>query len=120
MLFTLPNNEYTRKAWTAALIKEALLQSNIKSTAEHCSDVIVLLCTAKTERMQSLMGTLTQTDSTSNCNHERGGSRPSVASRMRLFVTTVSCWELLGVVTKKSILVPARVLDPPLLETEMS
>ena len=70
--------------------------------------------------MQGLMGTLTQTDSTSNCNLERGGSRISVACRMRLFVTTVSGWELLGVVTKKSILVPVRVLDPPLLETEMS
>ena len=35
------------------------------------------------------------------------------------FVTTVSGWESLAAVTKKSILVPAGVLDSPLREIEM-
>ena len=46
-------------------------------------------------------------------------SRTSVASRMKFFVTTVSDWESLAAVTKKSVLVPGGVLDPPLLEIEM-
>ena len=44
----------------------------------------------------------------------------SVASWMKFFVTTVSGWESLAIVTKKSILVPTGVLDLPLLEIEMS
>lgn len=37
---------------------------------------------------------------------------------MQFFVITVNDWESLDVVSKKSILVPAGVLDTPLLETE--
>ena len=44
----------------------------------------------------------------------------SVAFWMKFFVTTVSGWESLAIVTKKSILVPTGVLDLPLLEIEMS
>ena len=39
---------------------------------------------------------------------------------MKFFVTTISSWESLAVVTKKSILVPKDVLDMPMLEIEMS
>ena len=39
---------------------------------------------------------------------------------MKLFVTTVSGWNVLPVVIKKSTLVSTGVLDPPLLEIEMS
>ena len=52
---------------------------------------------------------------------QTGGSRISVAaSRMKFFVTTVNGWESLTVVTKKLILVATGVLDPPLLQIEMS
>ena len=44
----------------------------------------------------------------------------SVAFWMKFFVTTVSGWESLAIVTKKSILVPTGVLDLLLLEIEMS
>ena len=69
--------------------------------------------------MQSLMGTLARTDLTSDFNLDRGGSRTSVVSRTKFFVKTVSAWESLAVVTKNSILVPARVLDLALLEIGM-
>ena len=36
-----------------------------------------------------------------NCNLDRGGCRPSVASRMKFFVTTVSGRDSLAFVTKK-------------------
>ena len=39
---------------------------------------------------------------------------------MKFFVTTLSGWESLAVLTKKSILILAGVVDLPLLETEMS
>ena len=39
---------------------------------------------------------------------------------MKFFVTTVSDWESLPVVTKKSVLVPKATLDLPLLEIKMS
>ena len=39
---------------------------------------------------------------------------------MKFFETTVSGWESLAVVTKKSILVPTGVQDSPLLEIEIS
>ena len=45
--------------------------------------------------------------------------RTSEESRMKFFVTIVSSWELLVVVTKNSILVATRVLDQTLLENEM-
>ena len=44
----------------------------------------------------------------------------SVASWMKFFVTTISGWESLAIVTKKSVLVPTGVLDLPLLDIEMS
>ena len=62
--------------------------------------------------MENLMGALPRTDLTTILlNIERGRSRTSEASRMRFFATTVSGWESLAVVTKKSILVPKGVLD---------
>ena len=71
--------------------------------------------------MQSLMGTLARTDLTSiYCNLDRGGSMTSAASRMKFFVTIVSGWESVAVVTKKLILVPTGVLDAPLLEIAIS
>ena len=66
------------------------------------------------------MGTLARTDLTSDCNLDRGGSRTSVVSRTKFFVTTASGWESLAVVTKNSILVSARVLDLALLKIGMS
>ena len=39
---------------------------------------------------------------------------------MKFFVATGKGWESLAVVTKMSILVPTGVLDPPLVEIEMS
>ena len=45
----------------ALLCKVSTLASN-QLYAEHCSNVIVLLCTAKTQRMQSLMQTLFRSD----------------------------------------------------------
>ena len=49
-------------------------------------------------------------------NFRRGRFRTSVVSRMKFFVTNVSSWESLTVVTKKSVLVPKGVLDLALLE----
>ena len=40
--------------------------------------------------------------------------------RIKFFGATVNGWESLDVVTKRSISVPGVVLDPPLLEIEMS
>ena len=81
----------------------------------------MLLCTAKTKRMQSLIGALVRTDLMSIIlNLDRGRSRTSTVSRMKFFATTVSGWESLAFVQKKSVLVPKDVLDQPLLETEMS
>ena len=90
-------------------------------SGERCSNVIVLLCTANTKRVQSLLGKLARTHLTSIIhNLDRGRSRTSAASRMKFFVTTVSSLESLAVVTKMSILVPTGVLDPSLLEIQMS
>ena len=58
-LFTLPNSECTRKANIPTLDQkeDTTVQSqhtNVnKLSAEHCSNVIVLLCTAKTEVLMS-------------------------------------------------------------------
>ena len=51
-----------------------------------------------------------------NCNLDRGRFRTSAVSRMKFFVTNVSSWESLTVVTKKSVLVPKGVLDLALVE----
>ena len=82
--------------------------------------MIVLLYTAKRQRMQGLMGALVRTDLSSIIlNLDRCRSRTSAASRTK-FATTVSGWKSLPVVIKKSILVPKGVLGQPLLEIEMS
>ena len=39
---------------------------------------------------------------------------------MKFFVTTVSGWEPLAVISKMSILIPTGVLEPPLVEIEIS
>ena len=39
---------------------------------------------------------------------------------MKFFVNSVSSWELLAVITKKSILVPKGALDPPPHEIKIS
>ena len=44
----------------------------------------------------------------------RGGSRTAEASKMERFVIIVNGWQSLTVVTKRSILDVATVLDPPL------
>ena len=90
-------------------------------SAERCSNVIVVLCTFKKQRVQSLIGALAPTDLTSSyCILDKVRSWISIASSMQFFVITVNDWESLDVVSKKSILVPAGVLDTPLLETEAS
>ena len=52
--------ECTRKAWIVALN-----QKEDTSVQSQHTNVIVLLCTAKTQRLRSLMGKLTRTDLTS-------------------------------------------------------
>ena len=108
---------YFRPKRAQLLCKISILTSN-QLSGERYSNVIALLCAAKSQRVQSLMGTLAWTDS--YCKLDRNGSRTSVASRMKFFVTTVNGWQSLAVVTKKAILAPAAVLGPPLLEIEMS
>ena len=73
-------------------------------------------------RLQSRVVTLAWSDlSLYHTVIQTGGSRISVAaSRMKFFVTTVNGWESLTVATKKLILVTTGVLDPPLLQIEMS
>ena len=44
----------------------------------------------------------------------RGGSRTAAASKMEHFVITVNPWKPLTIITKRSILDVAAVLDPPL------
>ena len=71
-------------------------------SAERCSNFIALLCTAETQRAQSLMGTLACIDSKSSyCFLDRVRCRISVASSMKFFVTTVNDWQSVAVVTKK-------------------
>ena len=81
----------------------------------------MVLCTFKTQRVQSLIVALAPTDLTSSyCILDKVRSWISAASSMQFFVITVNDWESLDVVSKKSILVLAGVLDTPLLETEAS
>ena len=55
------------------------------------------------QRIQRLLGTLAQRYLTlSFCSLDRGRSGTSVTSRMEFVVATVSGWEPLAVVTKKS------------------
>ena len=60
--------------------KVSILMSDILST-EHCFNIMVLLCTAKTQRVQSQIGTLASTDLMSSyCILDRVGSTISAAS----------------------------------------
>ena len=45
----------------------------------------------------------------------RGGSRTAATSKMELFVIIVNGWKPLTIITRRSILDVAAVLDPPLL-----
>ena len=45
----------------------------------------------------------------------RGGSRAAVTSKMERFVITVSGWKPLTIITKRSVLDVAAVLDPLLV-----
>ena len=48
-------------------------------------------------------------------NLRRGGSRTVATSKMKRFVIIVNGWKPLTIITKRSILDVAAVLDPPLL-----
>ena len=49
-------------------------------------------------------------------NTIRGGSRTAATSKMERFVKIVNGWKPLTIITKRSILDVAAVLDPPLYE----
>ena len=46
--------------------------------------------------------------------NSRGGSRTAATSKMERFVVIVNGWKPLTIITKRSILDVAAVLDPPL------
>ena len=48
------------------------------------------------------------------CIECRGGSKTAATSKMERFVIIVSGWKPLTIITKRSILDDAAVLDPPL------
>ena len=50
----------------------------------------------------------------SNTLHHRGGSRTAATSKMECFVIIVNGFQPLTIITKRSILDVAAVLDPPL------
>ena len=50
----------------------------------------------------------------------RGGSKTAATSKMERFVIIVISWKPLTIITKRSILNVAAVLDPPLLFMEIS
>ena len=79
-------------------VQVSKLTSN-QLSSDHCSNVIVLLYTVKTQRMQSFMGTLPWTAliRLSYRNFGRGESRTTVASRMKFFMTIINGWEPLAV-----------------------
>ena len=110
--------EYSEKR--TLLCKVCTITSN-QFFERHCSNVIVLLCTAKRQRMQGLIGTLTRTDlmSITVSLTEADQGQLSADCRMKFFVATASGWESLAVVTKKSILVSKDILDLPLIEIKM-
>ena len=69
-LFTLLKNEHTMKAWMAALNQKEgttvqIQKISIKLTLHRALNIIVLLCTAKIQKMEIVMGTLAGTDLTS-------------------------------------------------------
>ena len=49
----------------------------------------------------------------------RGGSRTAATSKMERFVIIVNGWKPLTIITKRSILDVAAVLDPPLITTDV-
>ena len=88
---------------TLLLCKLSILASNQLPTWRY-SNVIVLLSTAKTERIQSLMRTLARTHLTSPyCILDRVASRISAAATVALkfFMATVNGLEPLAVAKKK-------------------
>ena len=110
-LFTLSKNEYTSKAWIATLNAQ---MGTVLTLLCYFAQLKHRGCKTLWEHWLGLIQRL------SYCNLDRGWSRTSLASRMKFFVTIVSDWESLAVVTKKSVLFPTGLLDPPLLEIEMS
>ena len=48
----------------------------------------------------------------------RGGSRTAATSKMERLVIIVNSWKPLTIITKRSILNVATVLDPPLVRNE--
>ena len=49
-----------------------------------------------------------------------GGSRTAATSKMKLFVIIVNGFQPLTIITKRSILYVAAVLDPPLISSEIN
>ena len=50
----------------------------------------------------------------------RGGSRIAATSKMERFVIIVNRWNLLAIITERSILGVAAILDPPLIAASRS
>ena len=86
-------------------------------SAKRCSNIIVLLCTDESEKIESLMRTLARTNSKSSLSR---GSSPPVACTTKFFVTTVNDWESLIVDTKICTLVALGVLALLLCEIKIS
>ena len=51
-----------------------------------------------------------------NLSINRDGSRDAATSKMERFVIIVNGWKLLTIITKRSMLDVAAVLDPPLIK----
>ena len=49
----------------------------------------------------------------------RGGSRTAATSKMERFLILVNGWKPLNIITKRSILDVAAVLDPPLVQVQI-
>ena len=73
------------------------------------------ICFNKTK--QSRYFIVFQKDSISILRVIRGGSRTAATSKMERFVIIVNDWKPLTIITKRSILDVAAVLDPPLVIT---
>ena len=104
---------YSRSAFCLRTI------STVKSkwlSTKRCSNFIVLLCTAETDRVQRIMKTLAWAYfKSTDCR-----SMTSVASRTKFFVTTVLQLVVINVNITISTLVALRVLDLPLCEIKNS
>ena len=86
-------------------------------SAKRCSNIIVLLCTDESEKVESLMRTLARTNFKSSLSR---GSSPPVTCTTKFFVTTVNDWESLIVDTKICTLVALGVLALLLCETKIT